>query len=1722
MYLLAGHNLPRRGALLVGHALAGDIVTAITAAVSGVTDNPTYGATAQTATQLTGVGSQAFDSQNWQLDTGSGFADIAGATALSYTPVIGVNGATDLARIRLRGVVDGVSIFSPSYRVRQAPPVVGTVSALTGTQGDGPFVVDLTAVISGDDVSFEETVAWASISGNTLTIADAVRTDALTITGANSGGSVAVDLSVIISGVALQPPVAAGALPDVSFVKDSAITAINVAADFTGSGITYALAPSSAALPVGLALSSAGMITGTPTTPAAQVNIIVRGTNSGGFDDTGFGIGVSEFVPPVMNGALPYVLSASAPTSFVANDLQWTPYESATGDMLELNVVSLPNAGSDLFPFIEYQIEIPGSGWSNWYALPWGWSTGTRLIKTFSGSGVATALRVRPASASGPGAAFNLPASTPLAKPALGVGVRPFGALDPVNFASVPTAAPDGTYAGGQISVSGGQATRLTSPLTPGTYAAGPDTFEVTADAFSVWASADFTTIHGMNATQLSERKVLVAPGVAIETPGTGLFNKLANLTAPLRIESMDHTNQGRITRFNTSVGTGNVIGPLHFANIEVTNVMDPNQYEAGNPTFGSAIMNMVGVHGLRVENCEIYSNVPASGEGGLAEDAIIGIDQTGTQFVQVVGCEFHHLFYNMKLGSNSAFEHNNIHHTYADGINLTGESENVVVRFNSCTNWTGDAAQIHPDQVQFHAVGYARNIHIEDNTYYPGDLTLMRPSNDPFLGIVGVLDSTGGVIDTGALLSGAGNLIDIADMNRAWRVADGGEITLPDATLCAGEHVTVEPFNGLASVTVRSTSGQTHATLVFPFTFIGNYNNQKKLTFRSNGTGWERQTPGLRTGTLLLIGNRTLGRQHWSRILYADNRTEAVTLTLNPAPSNGENFYLSPFQNANSVTVAASGAQTISGVDVASNQWSASQLRKSVKFTYASASDTWLVTEAPLVLQGFFSNNNPWEGVCRIKRTVFGCTAAWAFNVGDPQEQTPDSASVDVFQNYFGAFLLSDLDGSGSVGPSDGFIDNYSTGIARIFTPRLTYHGNITSGSIDNSQGVVGQNITLGVGPNDAELTTRWTSRLELPIAGLRSAQTAAAALAATQVKTTDPLAAYVGPLAGRTAALAEVAPAPFIIQSENTADLPADLPVKLTLSLPIRRGTAVLIHAATSAVVPATVTIEGYKLVLTPNAVLTPGDDYRVSAAVDDIVSRFDTGTDVVTNISFTAAAEQGDLTPLVTAADTGNGISYLQRSGALTGQGQTRRFVAILNYVMSDGLKDRRLIRLGNGSNNLGEINVLGDGKVRNAIGVLLDAATVPANGEEFTLVISADGRSAAQGGDSGDTGTAFYYLNGVNRLASFRLPSTFTLDLDQLNVVGLGTLPPENTQLAAGQFGRFCMITDFAPNLSAAGVLDQLTDPAQTAGFVAANGGTLLFDVRGTAAEWNAGTANKAGTGAFIKAGSDYTDDPGAIGPAQSSDANLSTLTLSEGALSPIFASGTTAYTASVANGVTSTTVGAAANDAGASIAGRGAVALAVGSNAIDVVVTAEDGTQRTYAVTVTRAAAQAGLTYADSLLPDLSDAVWGSQTLVGGWWINPASRAEADSNGALAAATGQFTICQDFRATSGGGNSSVRLGVRSLGGASAFTKQFTVDLRTTPRVSIDADGLDEPSQLIDLGGGVYRLRIVLTIPGDSTRQTFFVNDHNVARGHDHRRPAQFVGVKTVAEITALTP
>ncbi len=84
--------------------------------------------------------------------------------------------------------------------------------------------------------------------------------------------------------------------------------------------------------------------------------------------------------------------------------------------------------------------------------------------------------------------------------------------------------------------------------------------------------------------------------------------------------------------------------------------------------------------------------------------------------------------------------------------------------------------------------------------------------------------------------------------------------------------------------------------------------------------------------------------------------------------------------------------------------------------------------------------------------------------------------------------------------------------------------------------------------------------------------------------------------------------------------------------------------------------------------------------------------------------------------------------------------------------------------------------------------------------------------------------------------------------------------------------------------------------------------------------------------------------------KSTDNKLSSLSVSEGTLSPSFSAGTNSYSVSVLD-VSSINISATASDSKATVSGTGTKELTMGSNSFSVVVTAENGSTNTYTINV---------------------------------------------------------------------------------------------------------------------------------------------------------------------------
>ena len=105
-------------------------------------------------------------------------------------------------------------------------------------------------------------------------------------------------------------------------------------------------------------------------------------------------------------------------------------------------------------------------------------------------------------------------------------------------------------------------------------------------------------------------------------------------------------------------------------------------------------------------------------------------------------------------------------------------------------------------------------------------------------------------------------------------------------------------------------------------------------------------------------------------------------------------------------------------------------------------------------------------------------------------------------------------------------------------------------------------------------------------------------------------------------------------------------------------------------------------------------------------------------------------------------------------------------------------------------------------------------------------------------------------------------------------------------------------------------------------------------------------------------------------AVSSNANLSSMSVSAGSLSPSFSPSVTSYTVNVGSDVSVCTISAKAQDSKATISVSGSKNLKAGKNVRSVTVTAENGSTKTYTITIYKAEGTTGGN--DKEDPDLPD------------------------------------------------------------------------------------------------------------------------------------------------------
>ena len=219
------------------------------------------------------------------------------------------------------------------------------------------------------------------------------------------------------------------------------------------------------------------------------------------------------------------------------------------------------------------------------------------------------------------------------------------------------------------------------------------------------------------------------------------------------------------------------------------------------------------------------------------------------------------------------------------------------------------------------------------------------------------------------------------------------------------------------------------------------------------------------------------------------------------------------------------------------------------------------------------------------------------------------------------------------------------------------------------------------------------------------------------------------------------------------------------------------------------------------------------------------------------------------------------------------------------------------------------------------------------------------------------TVNLYVTDVNSNAGgvVSVGGTLKFDAEYLEYVSANaTTDPYNFQYQAKNVSSGSLKIAGLDNSMEAGITSKTNVISVTFKAIKKGSTTLTFDngeLSDTEAILNGNFGSKT-----ITIGNATTPDPGPS--TQSSDATLKSLAVAGYTLSPAFDKNTTSYSVTVPADATSVSISADATDSKATVSGAGSTTLSGDKTTIAVVVTAEDGTQKTYNVTVNKEAAAA--------------------------------------------------------------------------------------------------------------------------------------------------------------------
>ncbi len=225
---------------------------------------------------------------------------------------------------------------------------------------------------------------------------------------------------------------------------------------------------------------------------------------------------------------------------------------------------------------------------------------------------------------------------------------------------------------------------------------------------------------------------------------------------------------------------------------------------------------------------------------------------------------------------------------------------------------------------------------------------------------------------------------------------------------------------------------------------------------------------------------------------------------------------------------------------------------------------------------------------------------------------------------------------------------------------------------------------------------------------------------------------------------------------------------------------------------------------------------------------------------------------------------------------------------------------------------------------------------------------------------------------NKLTGLMLALALLVSIFRVDTMAAGGLSISSSASSVSEGGTFTVTVKAANDYFVAGInlsvsggsvvsglgKSSLDSGESTTAKIKLTGNSCTVSVSGTAANYTTETEGSASASVTVKKKAVSTTEkkpetttakPKPEEPAKSSNNKLSSLTVSEGTLTPAFSADTTSYKVEYPATTTKATISAKAADAKATVSGIGEKTLNAGDNNFEIICKAENGSTKTYTV-----------------------------------------------------------------------------------------------------------------------------------------------------------------------------